>query len=77
MAIELTKALIHDFYLRVAQHRIEMLDPVGTTKRLRQEEELALFHRYMNGDLSEEEKALAAEAKAEAPGRLGPNTRKS
>ena len=64
MAIKLTKALIHDFHLRIAQHRIEVLDPVGTTKRLRQDEEFALFHRYMSGDLSEEERALAADGMA-------------
>lgn len=66
MPLELTKALIHDFHCRIAEHRIEILEAEGTTKRLLQEEELALFRRYMSGNLSERERKLAAEAEADS-----------
>lgn len=59
MPLELTKALVRDFHRRIAEHRIEILEPEGTSGRLRQEEEGALFHRYMMGELSEVEKARA------------------
>lgn len=74
--MELTKALIHDFYRRVAEHRLEVLAPKGSKKRLLQEEEFALFHRFMSGDLSEEEKGVEAEADEEARALLESKTRK-